>query len=219
MAHIWLEVLQRTYEAGELFTLGLHPERIEPCEDALRAVLAKARSLSPSVWIARLDEIADWWRVRAEATYRVAREGEGVFRLTVDGPVGTTILARDVSIEAPTTSWTGDYTRVLTNDFVFRADRLPLVGVSVDSPDSLVSFLRQQGYLVDRSMDARACAFYIDRREFTREDERTILEEVTRGSWPLLRLGRWPHGARSALSVTGDIDALTLWDYGLRFFG
>jgi hypothetical protein len=31
-------------------------------------------------------------------------------------------------------------------------------------------------------------------------------------------LGRWLNGARSALAITGDIDALTLWDCGLRFF-
>ncbi len=29
----------------------------------------------------------------------------------------------------------------------------------------------------------------------------------------------WPGNARSALSITGDIDALTLWDYGARFIG
>jgi hypothetical protein len=32
-------------------------------------------------------------------------------------------------------------------------------------------------------------------------------------------LGLWPAGARSALAVTGDIDALTLWDFGLRLLG
>lgn len=29
----------------------------------------------------------------------------------------------------------------------------------------------------------------------------------------------WPAPARSALAITGDIDALTLWDYGLRLVG
>jgi hypothetical protein len=32
-------------------------------------------------------------------------------------------------------------------------------------------------------------------------------------------LGRWPHNTGSALAITGDIDALTLWDYGLRYLG
>ncbi|HSQ18462.1 MAG TPA: polysaccharide deacetylase family protein, partial [Anaerolineales bacterium] len=61
MADIWLAMLDRAYHAGELFTLGLHPERAAVCQAALRAVLVKARSLSPSVWVARLDEIAVWF--------------------------------------------------------------------------------------------------------------------------------------------------------------
>ena len=43
--------------------------------------------------------------------------------------------------------------------------------------------------------------------------------ELETGRFPLLRLGRWPGGAKSALAVTGDVDALTIWDYALRFFG
>ena len=46
-----------------------------------------------------------------------------------------------------------------------------------------------------------------------------LLAQIEGGDFPLVRLGRWPNGARSALCVTGDIDALTIWDYGLRFLG
>jgi len=36
---------------------------------------------------------------------------------------------------------------------------------------------------------------------------------------PLVRFGVWPHGNRSALSITGDIDALTIWDFLNRLRG
>jgi len=36
---------------------------------------------------------------------------------------------------------------------------------------------------------------------------------------PLVRFGTWPHGHRSALAVTGDIDALTFWDFVHRMRG
>jgi hypothetical protein len=68
MKEIWLRLLRRTYESGELFTLGLHPERIALCQEALGAVLGEARSLSPSVWIACLAEIAGWSE-RTEARF------------------------------------------------------------------------------------------------------------------------------------------------------
>jgi hypothetical protein len=35
----------------------------------------------------------------------------------------------------------------------------------------------------------------------------------------LVRLARWPNGARAALSVTGDVDALTIRDYTRRLNG
>ena len=220
MTEIWLEILQRIYESGELFTLGLHPERIALCEEPLRAVLSQARSLSPTVWIARLDEVATWWRSRTETTYRVVRETKNSFRLTVNGPPGTTVLARSVAVEAPTKPWINGYRCVLSNDFVFRADKLPFIGLSLDSPSALISFLQQQGYLVETDADAQSCTFYhrLERTNFTPEDERPLLAQVERGTWPLLRLARWPYGAQSALSVTGDIDAITLWDYVLRVF-
>lgn len=216
MAEMWLEMLRATYGLGELFTLGLHPERIALCERALQAVLGQARSLSPPVWIAQLGEIATWWRRRSETTYQVVRATESSFRLIVNGPPGTTVLARSVGVEAPTRPWTNGYRRVLSNRFVFRSEQLPFIGLSPDSPSSLRSFLEQQGYLVDRGADASSCALYLNQRGFGLEDERPLLTELEKGTWPLLRVARWPDGAQSALSVTGDIDALTLWDFVLR---
>jgi hypothetical protein len=219
-SEIWLKVLQRTHESGELFTLGLHPERIALCEESLRAVLSLARTLSPAVWIARLDEIADWWRGRAAATYEVKELAAGAFRLTVDGPSGVTVLSRGIEVKAPTEPWFGDYQRVLGTEFTFQSDKLPFVSVSPGSSRALVSFLQQQGYLIVQDVDVQAfeCAVYLDQRSFVPEDERALLRRLEGGAWPLLRLARWPNGARSALSITGDIDSLTLWDYVLRMF-
>ena len=219
VAEVWQHILAESYQRGELFTVQLHPERILLCEEALRAVLERARSLSPGVWIARLAEIADWWRSRAEATYQVTKATDGSFRLTVNGPPGTAILARCVTVEAAAEPWTDGYRRVLSDDFVFQADQLPFIGLSPGAPSALVRFLREQGYLVQTGADARSCAFYLDRTAFAPEDERPLLSQVEGGTGPLLRLARWPNGAQSALSVTGDLDALTFWDYTLRFLG
>jgi hypothetical protein len=83
----------------------------------------------------------------------------------------------------------------------------------------LADLLRQQGYLVETSQDRYRYSYYFDQTEFSAEHERPVLAQLETTGQPLIRLGRWPNGARSALSVTGDIDALTLWDYGLRFLG
>jgi hypothetical protein len=83
----------------------------------------------------------------------------------------------------------------------------------------LSSFLRQQGYLVEVANGDRLCSIRLDQTDLAEREERKLLARLEQEQGPLLRLGRWPDGARSALSITGDIDALTLWDYGLRFLG
>lgn len=216
---LWQAILQRTYELGELFVLGLHPERIAPCRKPLSDTLAAARRLAPSVWIARLDEIANWWRARAAATVQISDAGDHQVKITVEGPPGVTVLARGVQVQTATAIWANNYRQVGELSFSAPANKRPFIGVAPSSSPRLTSFLRQQGYVVETGADARACAFYIEQADLPEQDERAILSRIEQAEFPLVRLGRWPNGARSALCVTGDIDALTLWDYGLRLMG
>lgn len=215
----WRAILAETYRLGELFTLGLHPERITHCERPLRETLRAARKLSPGVWTGRLDQIARWWIDRTESTVTMSEGSDNELRVRVEGPDGTTILTRNVEVMVPTTDWDGIYRRVSAADFTLRANRRPFIGVSPASAPYLVSFLQQQGYIVEPAEDDQRHTFFVDRPRFGYEHERALLDDIESSAAPLVRLGRWPHGARSALCVTGDIDALTLWDYGLRFLG
>ncbi len=219
MNALWLAILAETYARGELFTLGLHPERIDLCQAALTATLRQARALSPGVWIARLDEIARWWKARTETAVTLTqREGDEI-SVSVNGPEGVTTLARQVTATPAPVPWDSDYRRLPSATFTLKAARRPFIGVSPSTSPYLKSFLRQQGYIIEQADDDQAHTFYVDRPRFRYEDERPLLAQIEQGDFPLVRLGRWPQGARSALCVTGDIDALTIWDYGLRFLG
>jgi hypothetical protein len=215
----WRRILSETYRRGELFTVQLHPERIAWCANGISAVLTEARALTPSVWLARLDEIAAWWRARTATTVDVREIGDGAWRISVAGPPGTTIQARGVEIVEPTQPWADNYRQVTTATCLVRAARRPFVGLSPTCPPTLISFLRQQGYIVQVSDDGWLYSVYLDQSDFGPKDELALVTRIEQGAGPLVRLGRWPNGARSALCVTGDIDALTLWDYGLRLFG
>jgi peptidoglycan/xylan/chitin deacetylase (PgdA/CDA1 family) len=217
MSALWKDILHHTHELGELFTLGLHPERIAVCQEPLAAVLAEARSLTPAVWIARLDEIAAWWQARTEAVVKITDTGDREFHLGVVGPSGTTVLARAIEVDAPTVPWADGYRRVKEMTFTIRASCRPFIGISPGTAPALTHFLRQQGYIVEINKESHYYAYYFDQAEFVAEHERPLLAQIEGTDRPLMRLGRWPDGARSALAVTGDIDALTLWDYGLRF--
>jgi len=215
----WRHILYETYRRGELFTIQLHPERIAWCVGGLSAVLSEARALTPLVWVARLGEVASWWAARAATTFSVRQAGDGAWYLSVDGPPGVTILVRGVDALVPTRPWADGYRQVIGTSCVVRGSRRPFVGVSSACPPELISILRQQGYIVQVSDDSQAYSVYLDRTDFAPKDEGSLLAQLEGNVGPLVRLGRWPNGARSALCVTGDIDALTIWDYGVRLFG
>jgi peptidoglycan/xylan/chitin deacetylase (PgdA/CDA1 family) len=219
MSALWLAILRRTYELGELFTIGLHPERTLLCLEPLTAVLAAAQTLAPPVWIARLDEITTWWRDRFQASVQIDVAGADRFRWTVAAPPETTVLARGVEVDVPTQFWAGHYRRVEATTFTIQAIKRPWIGLSPATSPQVGHFLRQQGYVVEADREPGRHTHYLDLPEFSARDKRRILSQIEETDFPLVRLGRWPNGAHSALAITGDIDALTLWDYFLRFLG
>ncbi len=215
----WLDILAETYRRGELFTLGLHPERIFLCEVPLRKVLEKARSLSPSVWIARLDEIAKWWKERSALEPLVGFSWPNEYWLDVKPLKGLTILGKHVEMDHPAQRWNGHTMQVRENGVRFKSPLRPFIGITPRSDAGLAGFLRQQGYIVEFTETRSNYSIFLDCQRFAAADERGLLEEIEGRESPLVRFGRWPDGAQSALSVTGDIDALTIWDYGLRALG
>jgi hypothetical protein len=214
----WMRMFATLHERGELFTLAVHPERVEPCAEGIAAVLDAARRAPLPVWIAPHEEIARWWHERGRASIEVADRGEGHLRVCVRGPVGITTLARGLEIECAE-PWADGYDLVHGTRFDVRVAARPFIGVHPATPRALSDFLREQGFVVETSEDDRAYTCFLRRSHFTRRDQRALLDEIDRASFPLLRFGRWPQGAHSALSITGDIDALTLGDYVYRILG
>lgn len=219
MSAMWQAVLAETHRLGELFTLGLHPERLPLCEVALIHTLSRAQALRPAVWMARLDEIARWWKARLDARVAATPLGEGRYEIAVDGPPGVTLLARNVQVLGASQPWDDRYSLVSGARVRVQAARRPWIGLSPGAPPALASFLQQQGYIVEVGAEPGDYSLYLDTGTFTAENERPLLERIEAGRSPLVRLGRWPDGAKSALCITGDVDAITIFDYALRFVG
>jgi len=124
-----------------------------------------------------------------------------------------------LDVKAATQPWADSYQRIPGDEVIFRSSKRPFIGLSPDCPPALGDFLRHQGYLTEISPEPQAYEYYLWRARFSPEDERPLLTELEQGEWPVMRLARWPGGARCGLAVTGDVDAFTLWDYGLRIWG
>jgi len=213
MEQVWPAMFQDIHTRGELFTLGLHPERAGACAGALVATLEQVRAAGSTVWRARLGEVAAWWRARTAATLEVTSLQDDWMQLALGGPPGATLLLRGLDVRTQTAPHSDGYRRVVEWPCVVRVTERPFVGLAPNAHPALAYFLKQQGYIVETTSQAAQYAFYLDQSTFSPQEGRRLLTRIETTKRPLARLGRWPNGARSAFTVTGDIDALTLWDY------
>ena len=209
----WLAILEMTYRRGDLFTIQLHPERVEELGGSLEATLTAARGRHPAVHIARLDDIATWWLRRARFSLSVTPAGPKRCRVTLDADVDATLLVR--GLDVPAAPWYGRDSRCELRAFEVETDRLPMVGVSRNSPPDVARFLAEEGFPTQISAERGRFGAYIDVAD-QRWSEAYVLDAIESAPGPLVRVWRWPDGARSALAVTGDIDALTLRDFVAR---
>ena len=208
----WDAILRTTHERNELFTLQLHPERLETCREALRVTLATAAGLPGGIWTAPLGEVAHWWRVRSRVRVQVDRSGPLVHVRVDAGPrVTVQLLARPVGSTDHELTSPG---APLVSGMTLTTRRDPVVAVPADAPAGVTEFLREEGFVLAPGADAARCgAIVIDPDP---GDEQKLLAQVLAGPGPLVRVARWPDGHASALAVTGDIDSLTLADFALR---
>jgi hypothetical protein len=77
--------------------------------------------------------------------------------------------------------------------------------------------LNREGFVVEQSDQRDNYGVYFNNlAHFKETDEKWLTEELQQSNTPLIRYGRWPNRAKSALSITGDIDSMTLGDFALR---
>jgi peptidoglycan/xylan/chitin deacetylase (PgdA/CDA1 family) len=226
LSAIWRSVMAHVYALGGIYVLNLHPERGVLCKPALGRLLAFSQQQELPVWVASLCEVEQWWRERR--TFRMSLEpiGEATWRVAAQCTPRATVLARHVIVDDGATSpWSGADTIIAGRQFTVHAATCPCIALSPRTPDVVEDFLLEQGYPTQRVEPARAPGYslYLDLPEGLGETrtERiarrsSLVAEVEALDKPLLRFGVWPERARAALSITGDIDSITIQDFFLR---
>lgn len=217
ISQAWGEVSDQIYERGELFTLMFHPELASLCESPFSSLIARTRQYPIPVWIARLRDISDWWREKSKFKVNITPLATSL-RLNFICTPRATILVRGVDTMESTPIWDSAYHRLQSNILEFSSNLIPFVGIAANAPESTVSFLRDQGYIVDTGETARSCGIYLDNAFINLTNQVDLVSYIETSSAPLVRYWRWPNGAKSAMCITGDLDALTLLDYTSRIF-
>ena len=240
IGHIWSSIMRRVYDLGGIYVLNLHPERGVLCQPALRALLSSTRDNSFPIWVTSLMNVAEWWKERKQFRLQITAlalgrwQVEAICTLNQDGARPRpyirenrpTILARQLVVEdAPTIPWYGMDTQVHAQRFSIQAAQCPCIGLSPQTSRELEDFLCEQGYPFVHcpEEDAARYACYLDMPQGlgkTREEQirrkSELLSQLVELEAPLVYYGCWPDGCRAALSITGDIDSVTIQDFFRR---
>jgi len=218
--NIWGKILKETYRQGELFTLQLHPERINLCTDVLESILKQAKKLNPSVWITSLGEIAEWWREKKDFSLEIEEQQKNRYQVRAKCSKRATILVKNSEVTNPKKDFFDGYEIVESNRFFIESSTKPVVGIPENSPIALLNFLREEGIPFEVSDKKNEYGIYLGKFDnFSELDGKEVLNAINHSSSPLVRFWRWPEKTRSALTITGDIDAITAIDFIIRVFG
>ena len=91
-------------------------------------------------------------------------------------------------------------------------DRAPVINLTGEAI-GLASLIKDMGYFITTEESDNSAALHFS----TQMTALDITIAVHSCPYPLIRVGHWPDGFRSALCVSGDIDCLTLQDFMWRF--
>jgi hypothetical protein len=214
---IWGRILVQTYLRGELFALQLHPERIFLFRKALVSMIEIPRQLSPGVWIATMGDIYKWWAEKKKFSVNLDTKGEGVYEVDAKCSAQATILMKSNGFENG--KFYHGFDIVKERRFSIKGQRRPVIGIPIESSPELVEFLRNEGFIFEPGNEKEKYSVYLDRfKTFSGKDEKEALRIIHNTNSPLIRFWRWPSGYKSALTITGDIDALTSMDFFFRLF-
>jgi hypothetical protein len=218
MTQAWSQILHRTHRRGELFVLQFHPELTWHCQQPFVTVLREATRLQPPVWVARLRDISRWWREKSGFAVAISPTPAGL-HISFTCSERATILVRGLGACGSGRLWDGGYYQLRTKALDVPAGCRPFVGLPANAPRRVVSFLQEQGYILDTAETAPRCGTYIDAATLAKLSTQVeLISYIESSPAPLVRYWRWPDGAKSALCVSGDLDALTLLDFASRLF-
>ncbi len=212
----WNLMLGEIHRRGELFTLLFHAELLESFRKVIFELLRQVGWLRPRVWIASLRSISEWWKEKSQFKTEIIDDPDRL-RVAFSCSERATILGRNLDVPGSNGAWDQSYSRLQGKVFDLPPEPRPFVGLPPDSPRALCAFLEEQGYVLDTSSSAPRCGTYLDAPTLAGLSSRApLINHIEASAAPLIRYWRWPDGCKSALSITGDIDALSLLDYAAR---
>jgi hypothetical protein len=223
---IWSEIMQSVFDLGGLYVLNLHPERGVLCQKALDKLLSYASNLPFPVWLARVEDIAQWWKERSQFRIHITLQAPHLWQVDVTCTSRATLLGRHLTIkDQPMINWVEPDSSIQACTFIVNAEQCPCLALSPETPTEIFDFLLEQGYptIYYTREESHRYALHLDlpdglgtirNEQIQRRSQ--LVQQIEQLDAPFLHFGCWPDNNRAALAISGDIDSVTIQDFFLR---
>jgi peptidoglycan/xylan/chitin deacetylase (PgdA/CDA1 family) len=213
-------MVERLETSKGILVLQMHPERFPFFKNVLDAVLTSIGS-NPRIWTAPLNEVSSWWNEKNRARWSLVSTRRGHYRLSVQSTDRVQVLIKDVTPLQRLKPFEGKWFILPEKQWKFQSARKPVIGVHPAIADTVSKILFDEGWFYEVSPRSEKYGVYLDSR-FT-SNNKMIREVIQRRAdsspFPLLRFWKWPGPYRCCVSITGDIDAIDIQDYLVRYHG
>ncbi len=217
---IWNEMLLQAYERGDLFTLLLHPERAGIYSSVIRRLIEKSISMERPIWIANLNEISNWWKEKTLFEIGITKIDHNQYRINVTCSARASLLMKkpESFTDSNRQKTSNGYSAVMERDFIVESKIKPILGISTEVSPQLQQFLKNEGLPFEIAVEGEHYAYRIEACDNFQENQVELLDKIEKSQVPFLKFSRWPNQYKSAFSLTYDLDAVTLFDFGSRMF-
>jgi peptidoglycan/xylan/chitin deacetylase (PgdA/CDA1 family) len=211
-----VETFNQVHQRGELYNLMFHPELASLLIEPFMEVLNKAHTYQGNMWVTRLRDISEWWKEKDEYNIHIDRVNDN-YHLVINSPQRATLLQRALDPDGSSEVWDENYQRLKKQKINLEANQLPLIGISPGLPLWVQTSLDRMGYISVNLVDWEDCTIKITAEIINQWDNPVkLIAGIEDLDVPLVRFWPWPDGYRSALCLSGDLDALSLMDYATR---
>lgn len=216
IAETWISVLEKIHQRGELFNLMFHPELAARCEAPFMEVLQTANQPQYNIWVTQLKDVCAWWLEKETFSVTLEKAGGDTW-LNLHCSPRAIVLYRNLELQPPGQPWDATYRILATRSVPLKDGHVPIIQLSAGLPVWVGDALKRKGYIFMPGVESQACSLIIN-QDFLQDIHNPVeLERAIENSrTPLVRFWPWPDGQRSALCLTGDLDALSLADYATR---
>ncbi len=219
-AGVFQEMLNQVQARGELLIFQLHPERFPWFKKPLLQVLNSIKN-EKGIWKTSMNEIAVWWREKMDFQCSVEGIQKDRYRISVRCSDRAAVLIKNsMGTERSKPFWRS-WNSIPGKRWEIFSPRKPVIGVHPDLSETVTPLLINEGFVFEISSPSDNYSVYLETKTINVDEnvERQIADAVDNTPYPLIRFWRWPEEKQCAVALSGDVDAIDIWDYFARYYG